>query len=413
MVISNNQLFHQGLLSGALQGQLAAVQKEVDSISKDQFLANSDNQIVDKIFKKLRISPLIIYRERATRSEPKDLRISHLGSYGHLPQTEAVIFEVSIPYTGESDLWKYQPSKFSFNPPMGKCYPQRGNTQAGDLHFKMEFDQREFQVEIVNQEIENNIKTIEEYLGWIKRDLEVHDPRLQEKIIQQVAKRRERLGAIHSVAESIIIPLQIQDGTPSLLKIPLQMKIIEPLKTIQASQKEYGIENQDYENILSIIRHMGGTFERTPQTYSVHDEEELRDILLASLNGYYKNLATGEAFRNKGKTDICIEFEKRAAFIAECKLWKGDQYLAEAIGQLLGYLTWRDCKTALVNFNKEVAGFAKLQEKIRKILLNHSNYVNDEITQHNSEWRMVFRSLNDQDRLVTVHVFLFDLFVKT
>ena len=33
--------------------------------------------------------------------------------------------------------------------------------------------------------------------------------------------------------------------------------------------------------------------------------------------------AVGEAFRHKGKTDICVEHENRAAFVAECKMWTG------------------------------------------------------------------------------------------
>ena len=37
-----------------------------------------------------------------------------------------------------------------------------------------------------------------------------------------------------------------------------------------------------------------------------------------------------DRFRKKGKTDIRIEFENRAAFVAECKLWKGEKKILEA-----------------------------------------------------------------------------------
>ena len=51
-------------------------------------------------------------------------------------------------------------------------------------------------------------------------------------------------------------------------------------------------------------------------------------------------------------TDICIEQENRAAFVAECKIWKGPAKLRKAIRQLDGYLTWRDSKASLIVFSK-------------------------------------------------------------
>ena len=412
MIVSENILFKQIFLSDLLRWQLNVVQNEVDSISRDQFLSNSDEQIVDFIYAKMEIIPLAIYQDRAILSDPKEIRITQGDPFDRGNRLPGVSVEVSLPYTGESNLWKMQPSKFTINFPRGDYSPQRDNDHAGILHFKMEYVQNEFQTNKVNQEIERNLQTVEEYLGWIKQDVEAHNPQLQNEIRRQVSQRRERLGAIQSVSKTLNIPIQVRDGMPAFSEIPLQMKIIEPLPTFVNRPKEFGISEKDFENILGIIRHMCGTFERTPQTYSVHDEEQLRDILLASLNGYYKNLATGETFRKKGKTDICIEIENRAAFVAECKVWKGDKMLLEAVDQLLGYLIWHDSKTAIIIFNKDIAGFAKLQEKINGILHQHVKFVHNLTIQESGEWRMVFRSSEDPDRMVTVHVFLFDLYTR-
>ena len=96
----------------------------------------------------------------------------------------------------------------------------------------------------------------------------------------------------------------------------------------------------------------------------------------------------------------------------ECKLWKGDQQITEAVNQLLGYLTWRDCKTALVVFNKDVAGFAQLQEKMPKFLKAIQTSFEVQGHSYPDEWQKVFRSSDDPDRMVTIHVFLFNLFVS-
>lgn len=45
--------------------------------------------------------------------------------------------------------------------------------------------------------------------------------------------------------------------------------------------------------------------------------------------------------------------------IAECKLWKGEKLLLDAIDQLLNtYVNWRDEKIALIIFNRDVQKFS-------------------------------------------------------
>ena len=412
MIVSDNLLFNQATLSDALRAQLAAVTKEVDGISKDQFLVNSDDQIIEHVYSKMAIAPLVIHRDQMSLTEPQEARTERIGPYfGRRYEAHVIRTSLSIPYTGESDLWKMEPSTSTFNPPRGDYSPQRGNDQAGTLRFKMEFTQGEYTSDAINQEVERNLKSIEDYLGRIKHDIESHNPQLQNEIRRQVAQRRERLGIIQNVSKTLNIPIQTREGAPGLSQLPLQRKIVQPLPSQTNRSPEYTISNEDYENILKVIRHEGCSYERTPEPFAKHDEEELRDILMSHLNGHYYGLANGEAFRKKGKTDICIEFENRAAFVAECKLWKGDQKISEAVDQLLGYLTWRDCKTALVVFNKDVAGFVQLQQKMQKILESQKYFIRSAGAYNTGEWRAVYRSIDDPDRLITVHVFLFNLFV--
>jgi len=168
----------------------------------------------------------------------------------------------------------------------------------------------------------------------------------------------------------------------------------------------------EYENILTIIRHEGRTYETTPATYAIHEEEELRDIILAHLNGHYKGDASGETFRRAGKTDIRIEAESRSAFVAECKMWKGPKTITESVNQLLSYLTWRDCKAAVVIFNKDVAGFTELLQKVRPTLESHIRIMKVSSDNGQAEWSCVFRSLDDDTRLVHVHIFVFNIFTS-
>lgn len=108
----------------------------------------------------------------------------------------------------------------------------------------------------------------------------------------------------------------------------------------------------------------GTTMEKTARTYFSNNEEELRDHLLAALNTHYE-AATGETFRKIGKTDIHIEFENRAAFIGECKIWNGERLFQGAIQQVINYSTWRDLKVSVIIFNKDNQSFPAILSKIK------------------------------------------------
>src|SRR5262249_10958172 len=95
---------------------------------------------------------------------------------------------------------------------------------------------------------------------------------------------------------------------------------------------------------LKVMGDMALMMERSPRTFAKLEEEEIRDHFLLQLNGHYEGSATGETFNAAGKTDILVREGNRNLFIGECKIWHGSNKFAEAIDQLLGYLTWRDTK---------------------------------------------------------------------
>ena len=138
--------------------------------------------------------------------------------------------------------------------------------------------------------------------------------------------------------------------------------------------------------------------------------EDLRNIILAHLNGHLKGMAAGEVFRKKGKTDIRIEYDDRSAFVAECKVWRGEKEFHDSIDQLLGYLTWRDCKAAIIIFNKHNSGFTEIIRKIPEHITEHPRFCKDTEEMGEGEWRYIFNSKEDDLKKVYVHIFAFDIF---
>ncbi len=414
----NQLLFYEGDLDATLRTHHASIKDKVDSLPKDQFLASTEDAIVEHIQSSMRIEPIQLHEDSMVMDQQEvKVDVSHnrdrnpFGDRGPI-YVSGVKVTVSVPFTGDKELWRLRPNQWQNVFPRGNIrHP--GSDGIGYLDIVIEQPSDEGS-ETVKYLLEDTLKSVRFYLESQKRQIDQHNAGLANVIRQSTQNRRSRIKAHDNIAEALDIPLKRREGSPEIKPIQVERKLVRPLPPAPEGgyKPEPGITNEDYEHILSVIRHEGRTFESTPNTFAVHDEEQLRDIILAHLNGHYKGGATGETFRRSGKTDIRIEDKDRAAFVAECKIWRGAKELLSAVDQLLGYLTWRDCKAAIVIVNKQNARFMELLQKVPEALAAHP-HVKKNLDQHgDSEWRYVFTSEEDEMRQVYVHMFLFNLFVK-
>jgi len=410
-------LFHELDLRRVLEGNLLNAQKYVDGMSEKEFLNADDQNIVEHVFSKFQVLPIELH-EDAKEMDPQETKldvrrdwnraISDRNSPTMVPGVKVVL---TIPFSGDPTLWKCQPSSYTLNPPRANIIEDRRNDEAGHIEIILESASDAIDEGRFKQEIDSTISNIKGYLGTIRGDVDSHNQNLRPHIEKYVAARRLRLGKHSGLAHALNIPLKKKHGAPDLSTLPIKQRIVKPLPPVPNRKSEKGIEDRWFEYILDVIRHEGCTYETTPQTCALHEEEGLRNIILAHLNGHLQGEATGETFRKFGKTDIRIEDQNRAAFVGECKVWRGPKELAKAVNQLLGYLTWRDCKAALIIFNKEVAGFSAIQKKVPEVLGGHSNCIRPETTSQAGEWRFRFRSAEDEEREIIIHVLLFNLYV--
>jgi hypothetical protein len=357
-----NRLFSDGSLYAALEAHMEKARQKVDDISREKFLASSDELIFEHVKADLFVHALVLHEDaKSMKDEETQIQVQSFLRDGFI-QVPGVKVIISIPYTGDSNLWTLRPSSSSSVSPYGNVKRSRGEND-GILDIVIEQAASDPQEKIKN-ELDRNLGHLRDYIANQKLEIDAANTRLDPIIRKAINERREKLGKHDEIVKMLGIPLERKEGVPSLKPIVLEKKIIKPLPSAPKEVTEYGISDADYEHILAVIRHEGATFESTPKTYKSMGETDLRNILLAHLNGHYKGDATGETFRGEGKTDIRIEFENRAAFVAECKLWRGPKELIDAVEQMLGYLTWRDYKCALVVFNKENAGFTEIQDKV-------------------------------------------------
>lgn len=175
------------------------------------------------------------------------------------------------------------------------------------------------------------------------------------------------------------------------------------------------ISEKAYKEITSAIFKYGKNMEKTPSSYRSFGEEDFRNLFLPHLNSIStETTTTGETFNNNGKTDILVQnTDGENLFIAECKLWKGESQLKDAIDQLLDrYVTWRDSKLSIIVFNKDMKDFTGLINKAHAALKSHSKYKRMEQSNDNTNQIFIFEHPQDTNKEVKIALLLFNYYIN-
>ena len=347
--------FSDKRLADLLASNDANLKREIDSLSDGQLLGNSHDYLVAYFLEKYTFESLSLGDEDPSMRKQERCKISKYlhdpfdrGMYGRdYVEVDGVRVSFAYPYHGNADLFRCKASTFSLS-----GYPSI-EVQKGYIVLKSERQiysnadapsGREIAAELSSQ-----FESIRSGVEYLARDIAAYNSTLSSSIESALAKRENLSKKLTNLFTDLEIPVEQKKTADG--NIALRKKLRLESKPESRETNCY-ISDVIYEEILDIIRNCYATCERTPATYTGLDEEALRDLALVPLNCQYEGRATGETFRNKGKTDISIEEKNRAAFVAECKIWKGQKNFTAAIEQLLGYLTWRDSKTALLIFSR-------------------------------------------------------------
>lgn len=412
-----NVLFLEEDLYRQLQERQKRAAGIVDGIPQERFLISTDEQLVSYVEAQVRVEPIELHEEaRSMQQEECQVDVSgdrrrffgdEVQGPFYLPGTKVTI---TIPFTGEPWIFRYRTSSYWTVFPHGVVMEARGG-QPALLVIKIE-QAHDTNPEQFKQAFESEIDLIRKFLGNAKNEVETYNRQLPGIILSLIQHRRQRLEKHQGIAALLDIPLQSKPGAPSFEPIRIEPRSLPklPVPPKTGLKPEPGITTEMYEKILSIIRHEARTYETAPSTFAKFDEEELRDVILAHLNGHLEGKAAGEVFRRNGKTDICIQQENRAAFVGECKVWQGAGQVCDALDQMLGYLTWRDSKAAFVMFNKTVKDFSSILANFPEAASKHHCFIQWQEAEHAGEWRALMRSIEDEGRTVTVHIFAINIF---
>jgi len=185
----------------------------------------------------------------------------------------------------------------------------------------------------------------------------------------------------------------------------------QPLDPIFDKDKIPNISEKAYREIIKEINIFGHNLEKYKSLHSKFDEEGFRDFFLPHLNSISKSYsATGETFNKIGKTDLLIQNGNgENVFIAECKIWHGEQELLKAIDQLLErYVGWRDERTALIIFNKSNQNFTQLIANAKIGLMKHACYHATIGETYPTSISYIFRNSEDIEKKILLELIIFN-----
>lgn len=263
---------------------------------------------------------------------------------------------------------------------------------------------------VSKKEIDRNVQSLQEAVRHLAENVQNHNREAANAIKNALQRKLAKAQTAVDAVASLGIPIR-KRGQPQTFAIPARRRE-SPVRRPAVPPEQYSpepiLELKEYEHILSILKSMALVIERSPDSFASLDEEAIRTHFLLQLNGHYDGAATGETFNSSGKTDILIRVDNRNAFLAECKFWRGGKSFSGAIDQLLGYLSWRDSKCALLIFNPTKDSSA-VRQKMHEVMVARPEHRKTVAHDPDGDCRYVFVKDSDPGREIHICTMLFDI----
>lgn len=375
-----------------------------ERIEKLEITDNTNiSELVERLKSEFTIYPIVL--GPAEPSQPKETTKKMYNPWGQLVNQNVLEIIVTIPFEGNYKLFDCMPSRSTV------VYLEE-NVVIGKSNIKATITLTQFDQNAYFSEVNKIISTVSTNLPTIHAETIPWNDRLENLIQQALENRKEVVSKKFDFMKKIGLKVNPKSTEylvpPAITKKAIPTPATETSKTV-AKEKVPILQEEVYTDIREVLYNVGRAIERKPSIYKDKHEEDLRDIFLLFLETRYEDTTgVGEAFNKKGKTDILLKYAKDGTnlFVAECKFWKGQKKLTEGIDQLLGYLTHRDTKTALIFFvdQKEMTSVVST---IKTEISNHKNYSRHIKDTYEHSINYEFTLPDDGDKKIQVEVMLF------
>ena len=111
-----------------------------------------------------------------------------------------------VPFSGDTDLFKYRPSRSGANPP-------RGVIQGNEVVFV--YDRTSQDAQGIGVEFERDMENVKKHVAWISSDIAQFNSTIRTIVSQQIDARRQKLLRDRGTVEDLGFPLKRRAGAPT------------------------------------------------------------------------------------------------------------------------------------------------------------------------------------------------------
>jgi hypothetical protein len=391
------------------RGLLQAVCREIDTLDNQYVLNAAPTELEAYFVQKATVTPLTLHVEQRAIEARRgvDIDVSRDFRYGGTPGRPILVrgteVAIGIPYDGDPALWSLSRAVY----PQAACPPV--TIQEDRIILSIQYLDADSNSDQLREEHERQVRLLTDAVAALRGDVEQHNAQVLAVVPERLTAKRKTATAAEGVLGALGLPVVRRDGAPLLVPVQRRKLLLSrPTATQGTFQPEPVLHEAVYEEVLKALRSMSLVIERNRSSFQRLGEEQVRDHFLINLNNLFEGQATGETFNAAGKTDILIRVDDRTVFIGECKMWSGPSDFGNAIDQLLSYLTWRDCKCALLvfNTNKDSAGVsAKMHNEMTRRKEFRRTVANDP----DEGGRYVLVKQDEPGREIIVSTLVFDI----
>lgn len=382
------------------------IHKEIQNLENDKILNVPENEYVNYLIEKYIIEcPEMQFNQYDVVPRPALVSSEILPNnfkYAAPEEVERNVYKLCVPFIGDGDILKIRPA----------AYISVGGSHRFIIGYKevyVDIIDYSGNGENIKNECQRYLEDLKKMMSQLKKEIDGINQSMPQYIHKTFTARKEKIKKDYDVIANLGIPIR-SNASPKTYCVPTVKKRLEiPIErtSLKAEPLIPTMAETDYNAILQVVNAIGKQFERYPKTVQNQDEETIREQFLAQLSVSFPSCSSsGESFNHEGKTDIMVKHGNDILFIAECKIWKGQKKLQDAIEQLLKYLTHRDTKTALLIFNKDTDIDTVIQS-IQESIPNHPNFVK-QIGQRDKGWFDYTFRLTDSSNEIKMAVMVFD-----
>lgn len=388
--------------------KLHEIENEIKTLDNEYIMNVNQEEYINMLVAKHTVSFDVYYFTERLFLDGKQEKQEHVdewsGLYGRSMIQTYTEFHFCLKYkfTGDIDVLRITPECFRSS----TLYNPIPIDVIGD-ELLIRFSSRDIDTKIIQKQIDeikgNAFGNLDNQEGakW-------HISQFNERLPQEIKKIFERIKTEKEKEHRVLIELGVVNLSSTAIDVPIIRKIVPTPCLIEDKKVAYHINDEIYKEILKHIYNLCKGYERHEGIYKGKHEEDLRDLIVPSLNTIFIGAnSTAETFNRKGKTDIITKAPDNSnVFIAECKVWRGEKLFSEAIDQLLGYVTWRDTRTALILFVKN-SGIIDVIEKAKLTITQHVCCVGYKGQAEESSFSYIFHTKGDSQSHIVLELMIF------